>query len=212
MAANKAIFRFFDAVKKNEINEVKELLNSKTVKVDVKDPNFHDQTALHVAAKKGYNDLIQILVNEFEASVNVQNGYGEIPLQVATDVNNINIVKFLLERNSELQDYAEPYLNEPIIDELFKAAESNDITKIVELVKEQKVDVNSTDKSNHHKTALHIAATNGYEELVHVLVDELHADIQFEDNFGETAKNNAIDNDHPEIAKFLIERGYKDRF
>ncbi|KZC05177.1 E3 ubiquitin-protein ligase MIB2 [Dufourea novaeangliae] len=167
IVTNTVVLRFFEAIKKNEIDKVRELLKSKTVEVDAKDPTSHDHSTLQIAAKEGHNDLARILVDEFDAPVvNVQNGYGKIPLQL-------------------------------------------DIPKVV---KERKVDIDSVDKSNHRRTVLHVAATNGYEELVHILVDKLHVNIQRNDNFGDTAKHMATDSDCLEIAKFFIERGYNDRY
>jgi ankyrin repeat protein len=96
--------------------------------------------------------------------------------------------------------------NDTIV-KFFKAAENNDIDQVLQLVKEQKVDINSKDSENEDRTVLHVAALKGYEHLVHVLVDECGANINIRDNFGEVPLHIAADNHHIQIVKYLVEKG-----
>ncbi|XP_046752506.1 alpha-latrotoxin-Lhe1a-like [Diprion similis] len=197
------VIRFFEAVKSNDIEKVVELLNSKEVDVNAVDVTRDNQTAIHICAFRGYDKLLRTLVDEYNADINIADKVGEIPLQIACDKYNVKIAKYLIEKNSNCPEYAESYLNDKLVDELFEAAESNDLQKVTELIKNKSVDVNSVDKGNYNRTILHIAVMKGYEELARLLVDEFNADTDYEDEIGDTAKNMAIDYKRANLAELL---------
>ena len=85
----------------------------------------------------------------------------------------------------------------------FEAVRGNNINKVIELVK-QGIDVNSVDKNNYNKTALHIAAEMGYKDILELLIKD-RANINIQDDFGDVPLHVAVDNDHRELAKILIE-------
>lgn len=91
--------------------------------------------------------------------------------------------------------------------EFFEAAESNDIAKVGQLIKEKGVDVNSRDNNNEDRTILHIAALKGFEDLIRLLVEQYDADINIEDKLGEVPLHVAVDNHHIQIARYLVEKG-----
>ncbi|XP_049884018.1 uncharacterized protein LOC126379352 isoform X2 [Pectinophora gossypiella] len=198
---------FFEAVKSNDINKVDELLSSAIVDVNLKNPKEKGRTALHIASHEDYYELVCMLVDKYHADVNATDEEGELPLQLATDRYYMKIVKFLLKRNSNLQEYAARYLNSEPVEELITAAESNDINKVAQLVTSG-VDVNSEDRSNYNQTVLEVAADKGFYELAVALVDEHGADLHHEDETGESAYHKAANNKHDNIANFLAERGY----
>ena len=92
------------------------------------------------------------------------------------------------------------------IEEFFTAVLNNDIQKVVGLVKEQGVDVDSPDEHNFQKTALHKAAEKGYLEMVHVLVDELGADVNVDDSLGIYPMHRASEAGFMEIVKYLMDK------
>ncbi|KAK0158622.1 hypothetical protein PV328_009600 [Microctonus aethiopoides] len=202
--------QFFKAVNANNIKEVIKLLSTKAFDVDVKNSISNDKTALHIASENGYYDLVKVLIDDYHATVNIADKSGKLPLQLACDKYKIKIVKFLLQRNSDLQEYAQRFINDKIVDDLFDAAETNNINKVIELLKDKKVEVDAEDLGNYNRTILEVASIKGYEELVRILVDEYNADIYHEDELGDTAKNLAFNHHHKNIVKFFIERGYKD--
>ncbi|XP_046470315.1 receptor-interacting serine/threonine-protein kinase 4-like [Neodiprion pinetum] len=209
-AIPEAVIRFFEAVKSNDIEKVVGLLKSKEVDVNAVDVTSDNQTAVHLAAFRGYEKMLRILVDEYNADINIADKIGEIPLQIACDKYNVKIAKYLIEKNSNFPEYAESYLNDKLVDELFEAAESNDVQKVTELIKNKSVDVNSIDKGNYNRTILHIAVMKGYEELARLLVDEFNADTDYEDEIGDTAKNMAIDYKHANLAELLARSNSKE--
>ena len=85
----------------------------------------------------------------------------------------------------------------------FEAVRGNNINIVIDLVK-QGIDVNSVDKNNYNKTALHIAAEMGYKDILELLIKD-RANINIQDDFGDVPLHVAVDNDHRELAKILIE-------
>lgn len=209
MDSNSVVKTFFEAVKSNDVPKVVELLKTKVVDVNSRDAEAKNRTALHIAAAKGYYELTRSLVDDYKAEVNIEDAVGKIPLQLACDSYKMKIVKYLLEKKSNGRPYAERFLNDKIVDELFDAAAANNIKRVIELLKEKKLDVDSEDKGDNNRTILEIAARNGHEELVRILIDEFGADMTHKDDLGDSAKHMA-DGKYPNISKFLIERGWED--
>lgn len=198
---------FFEAIDECNTSKVEDLLSSGLINVDVKNPTFHDRSALHIAACNGDIELVRLLIDNFNASVNISDSRGQIPLEVATDYRNINIVKFLIQKGSNNPDYAAQYLNTEEVEQLFTAARANDIAEVTRLISENGLDVDTEDRSDNNSTVLEVAATNGYYDLVRVLVDQFHADVNHSDDLEESPLIMAMNNNHDNIANFLLERG-----
>ncbi|XP_061095927.1 cyclin-dependent kinase 4 inhibitor C [Conger conger] len=68
------------------------------------DPNVRDPlgglTVLHDAARDGYADTLQMLVNH-GADVNIQDNDGNLPLHLAAREGNSDVVRFLIQRTTE---------------------------------------------------------------------------------------------------------------
>ncbi|KAG7192785.1 uncharacterized protein KQ657_001568 [Scheffersomyces spartinae] len=75
----------------NNIDVVKEHLDSGSYNANSKDPNGY--TALHAAASYGHKDLLKLLV-ERGGDINIQDGEGDTPLHHTEDVET---AKFLVE-------------------------------------------------------------------------------------------------------------------
>lgn len=197
--------QFFEAVENNDIEKSDELLSS-TVDVNARTAKANDRTALHLAAHAGHYGLVALLVNRYGADVNAEDSEGDIPLQLATDRHHMQIVKFLLSRNSKKREYAARFLNTDEVEEFFRAAKANDIRTVTELL-DAGVDVNSVDLSDLHRSALHAAAREGHCDLARLLL-ERGADVHYEDDTDECAYHVALNNDHDNIANLLLEAGY----
>ncbi|KPI98946.1 Receptor-interacting serine/threonine-protein kinase 4 [Papilio xuthus] len=198
---------YFDAIDECDTSKVESLLSSGLINVDLKNPTFYDRTALHTAACNGDIELVQLLINNFNASINITDLRGQIPLEIATDYRNIDIVKFLIQKGSNNSEYAAPYLNTEEVEALFEAARANDIAEVTRLINENGLDVDTEDRSDSNRTVLEVAATNGYYDLVRVLVDEFHADVNHNDDLEESPLVMAMNNKHDNVANFLLERG-----
>ena len=84
--------------------------------------------------------------------------------------------------------------NSSLVRKLFNAVIRNDAKEVVDLVRNQGIDVDSRDarRSYLHQTALHKAAKKGYLDMVRVLVEDLGADINIDDISGFSPIQRAI--------------------
>ena len=84
--------------------------------------------------------------------------------------------------------------NSSLVRKLFNAVIRNDVKEVVDLVRNQGVDVDSRDARHFylHQTALHKAAMKGYLDMVRVLVEDLGADINIDDILGYSPIQRAI--------------------
>ncbi|XP_035268343.1 cyclin-dependent kinase 4 inhibitor C [Anguilla anguilla] len=68
------------------------------------DPNVRDPvgglTVLHDAARDGYADTLQVLVNH-GADVNIQDNEGNLPLHLAAREGNLDVVELLIQPTAE---------------------------------------------------------------------------------------------------------------
>ena len=87
---------------------------------------------------------------------------------------------------------------------LITAAEAGDLTLVKSLVKDKKIDINAKDQTG--ATALMLAAINGNDDVVNVLIKH-KANLELKSNEGETALSFAVSNDNASIAKKLITAG-----
>ena len=198
---------FFEVVKSNKFDAALEMLKLKEIDINSRDTKSHGQTALHIAAKNGYEDLVKLIVNDYNADINIKDNRGETPLMVACDNYHPNIAKFLVEHAPDDADYAKIILNEKPVDDLFEAVEKNDITKVSEILDQKIVEVNVIDKSKHNRSILQAAARQGHEELVRLLVEKYNANIQWSDDIGDLSVHMAADNGHIGVVKYLVDKG-----
>ena len=84
-------------IKANDINTLKELLQSQNVNC-----KFHDhETPLHVAAKQGHMEVIQCLI-QCGADVNVKDNDDWTPLHYAYENGHLQIVQVLIENGADV--------------------------------------------------------------------------------------------------------------
>ena len=55
-------------------------------------------TALHLAFKENYLDIVQFLLSNFKCRMNIKNGTGELPFHMACASKSLDIVKMVIER------------------------------------------------------------------------------------------------------------------
>ena len=77
-----------------DVDEVRQLLNSKQYRVDI--TNSNKQTPLHLACANGQEDMVDVLVNEFNASIEVSDGSNYTPLLLAAKNDHFHIVTLLV--------------------------------------------------------------------------------------------------------------------
>lgn len=77
--------KLFNAVIRNDVKEVLDLVRNQGIDVDSRDARrlYLHQTALHKAAKKGYLDMVRVLVEDLGADINIDDISGFSPIQRA---------------------------------------------------------------------------------------------------------------------------------
>ncbi|XCN71444.1 MAG: ankyrin repeat domain-containing protein [Candidatus Electrothrix aestuarii] len=185
------------------------------------------EPALILAAQRGHTDLVKLLI-ENKANINIKNLYSYTPLIAAAENGHHDIIQLLLEAGADINA-----INVEGNSALIKSTENGD-TESVKLLIDHGADPNirnkvikmptkikgiTTTRRNQRKighSALTVAATKGYLDLVEILLDH-GADINNGNiskkesyNFSMsdyTALTWAVRFGQPEVTKLLIERG-----
>ncbi|CAF3331972.1 unnamed protein product [Rotaria socialis] len=96
---------FYDACRENNISLVDHYLKTMTVEeVDRIEPN--GSTALHVAAYRGYDKIVELLIQK-GASCSVKNRYNSTPLEEAKTDRIRQLIRRRLNKNRFVGDYVE---------------------------------------------------------------------------------------------------------
>ncbi|KAL5092097.1 hypothetical protein Trisim1_001988 [Trichoderma cf. simile WF8] len=168
--------------------------------------NFSDgdkQTALHIAAREGHDDIVSLLL-EADAMLDEVDDHGQTPLTVAALAGKIAIVQTLLDAGADpLQKNAE---EETIVAQVAYKNCSSVYASIVDILINKGVDPNSVDYSRH--TALHWAAAADKADVVECLLRHkarLVKDIQLWNPLHHAARNSS--DSGTKIANLLIEAG-----
>ncbi len=85
------------AVCHNDIDEVERLLNTG---VSFRPANWYDTPVLVTAAKYGYSEVVQVLI---DAGANVNSGCDRLPLHIASECGHVEVVLRLLNSDAYIQ-------------------------------------------------------------------------------------------------------------
>lgn len=97
--------RLLESVANGDLNAVRQCVESVA---DINAVNNDDETALMIASKKGYLEIVKYLVeNDFEVNARVMFG-NETALILASQCGHLEIVKFLISKGADknTQDYS----------------------------------------------------------------------------------------------------------
>jgi ankyrin repeat protein len=125
---------------------------------------FKGETPLHLASRKGYEKIVQILV-EMNAELDVRNKAGITPLGLACIHGNTKIVKYLL-KNGASPDISDKARSTPL-----HVATTNgylDIVKCLLSSKKGLLTINNVDED--HQTAIFVACAQGHWKIVEYLI------------------------------------------
>ena len=176
-----------------------DLLISNGANINAKD--FGDNTPLYVAAGSADKNVVEHLI-EKKANVNVLNDIGKSPLFSASTTNTGEIVNILLEAGSQDLNARDIYGNTP----LHYAASRHNSRALLALFSAGATGVNR--KNFAGETPLHKASDSGVGLLTatRILVDH-GAEINVEDELGETPIFKAALIPNADIVEFLIQSG-----
>ncbi|KAK9861698.1 hypothetical protein WJX84_004552 [Apatococcus fuscideae] len=192
---NERVVRLVDAAARGSLEEVDFMLGSGDVEVD--DGDYHQRTALHLAASNGHIAMVRHLVLQHGAYLNVVDRYGGTPMMDAVRQRHAEVVAFLKRTGAVFDaDVAKGAL--------FKAAVEGD-ADYLELLILNGMLPNSTDYNE--RTPLHLAASHGHVHIVRYLCHLPGINVNPEDNMGDTPLMDAIRQVHLEVQDELRQHG-----
>jgi ankyrin repeat protein len=173
------------AAAENGHEAIVKLLVEKGAEFDFTD-TYDGQTPLWMAAKNGHEAVVKLLV-ENGAKLNFKDKYNDqTPLWIAAAKGHEAVVKLLVEKGAEVD---------------FKDKHHGQMSRLMTKVMRNRV--------GYGQTPLWVAAKNGHEAVVKLLVEK-GAELDFKDKrHGQTPLQVAAKNGHEAIVKLLVEKGAK---
>ena len=169
------------------------------VYVDV--PGLLKETPLHLAAKNGFKDLVDVLVQS-GSNVNARNfPMQETPLHLATRNGHRHIAQFLVQQGSQVNARNNPSRETPL-----HLASRNGHQQIAEFLIRHGSQVNARN-APWQETPLHLASKNGHQQIAEFLIQHGGQVNARKRPWQETALHLASRNGHQQIAEFLIQHG-----
>jgi len=146
-----------------------------------------------------YNaDLVRLLLATGKVDLEAKDADGQIPLEVALNLESNDIARMLLLEMLRTKQAA--YRMKPSV---IIAAAKNGCEEVVEKILElESLDINTADKNG--KTALHFAAEKGYVGIVRRLLDAGVAGINSRCRKSETPFSQAVKKGHTEVVRLLV--------
>jgi len=158
-----------------------------------------EETAFCVAASRGYEVMVQLLVNK-GANIEATDKFGETALWKAASEGHENIVDLLLNKGANIEatnGFGETALH---------GAASGGHESIVDLLLNKGANTEATNRFG--ETALHGAALGGREVVVRLLLNR-GANIEAADDSGHTPLYWANSTRHKSVAQLLLNSGAK---
>ncbi|KAK4998542.1 hypothetical protein LTR66_002248 [Elasticomyces elasticus] len=205
---------------------------------DLSDGGPCGRTPLSYAAERGYEAVVQVLLETGEVDVDSKDKDGRTPLSYAANYGSEAVVRVLLgtgEINVDLKDkdgrtplsYAANYGSEAVVRLLLETGEVDAVSKdiygrtpisfaashgkyaVVQLLLEIG-GVDADPKDSWSRTSLSYAAKSGYEAIVRLLLETGEVDTDSKDISGITPLSYAARNSHKAVVRVLLETGKVD--
>jgi len=151
------------AAASGDLKTLQELLTLPSV--DVNEGDYDKRTALHLAAGEGHVEIIKLLI-KYNADVNVEDRFGNRPLDDAQRGKKSDVIELLRRHN------ALPGSNAQQSSDLIEAAAAGDIGEVEKILKSDAMteyDINASDYDR--RTCLHVAAAEGHADVVKLLCE-----------------------------------------
>ena len=194
---NEPVARVLLGIERSEYGTEKGPGLSKKPMLPVDIENLYDETPLHLAARAGQGDFVQMLLDQ-GADPDNESGKSQTPLLAGAEAGQedacARLIKWGAAINFEDNEGACP---------LHKATRCGSLP-IVKMLMEVEADVNAAESDGF--TALHWAANQGHIVILNLLCDK-GANVNTSDEDGETPLHRAVACGHPEIVAELMKRG-----
>eukprot|EP00441_Pelagodinium_beii_P023670 CAMPEP_0197665036 /NCGR_PEP_ID=MMETSP1338-20131121/58994_1 /TAXON_ID=43686 ORGANISM="Pelagodinium beii, Strain RCC1491" /NCGR_SAMPLE_ID=MMETSP1338 /ASSEMBLY_ACC=CAM_ASM_000754 /LENGTH=442 /DNA_ID=CAMNT_0043243787 /DNA_START=176 /DNA_END=1504 /DNA_ORIENTATION=- len=169
--------------------------------LDINLADYDDRTALHLAASEGLMLAVQILIKDLGADPNVSDRYGGTPLDDAIRAGHTRVAEFL-QAHGGLQGKTAHFADPEFF--LLEAGATGDL-EMLRRLHQSKVDMSSGNEDG--RTALHMAAANGHVSIAQELIKNMGVNVNIQDRFEGTPLDDAVENAHQEVIKYLISQG-----
>jgi Protein kinase domain/Ankyrin repeats (3 copies) len=176
------------------LDKVKAILKARPQLMNFRD--YDRRTALHVAASEGHVEVCKYLV-QGGAKVNRSDRWGGSPLDDAHRHRHKDVIIYL-------RDLGASSGTTNKMGNFITAAADGDVDEVAFMLSIGDIDVNEGDYDN--RTALHLAAGEGREEVVKLLCEK-GANVNIEDRWGNRPLDDAVASKQKICAKILMECG-----
>ena len=181
------------AIIKNKLEEFREILDNKYEFININKPidNFQKFSAIHYVALYGYQEMLQDLLNKYEANVNLVSLDNWSALHLSTYKGHINIVNILIQFKDTNCDLCLPKIGTA----LHLACKRNNF-KIVSLLLHK---CNPRIRNDSNKLPIEIANDHNIKKLLNKIMysgngnkkyDEEDLKVKFDNNILNIKKNN----------------------
>uniref|UniRef100_A0A7S0HH37 Cyclic nucleotide-binding domain-containing protein n=1 Tax=Hanusia phi TaxID=3032 RepID=A0A7S0HH37_9CRYP len=185
---------FCGAASRGELEKMQRFLR---IGLNVDETDSNGRTALHVAACEGKLEAVKLLITN-SASVSLRDKYGNTPLNDAVRHGQDHIAAILRSQNQALNF---PGRDAGVL--LCNHAFHGKLEDIERLISNG---INVNEANYDLRTALHLAACEGHEEVVKYLLTK-SADVNCRDRLGRTPLCDALVHCHTNIQDILREAG-----
>ena len=179
---------------------VKLVIETSTVRVDPNLTNRRKQTALFLACDYGHQNIAEYLLTKVECNPNVQDIHGNTPLHIASRNGHLQCMKLIIEAGTVRVD---PNLTNKNNQTALHLASENGHRNITEYLLTHTT-CNPNIQDIHGNTPLHIASHDGHMECVKLIVENLRVDPNLTNNNKQTALYLACEYGHRNIAEYLL--------
>jgi len=168
------------------------------INISAGDVDYEGRSALHVAAAKGWIEVVNLLISSFQVMTNVTDHAGFTPLQVAVRGMHVDCAMAIRKAGGDLM-----WDENTAAGELCEAAKHGNSDKL-DLLVACGISVNAADYDQ--RTALHLACSVGNKAICEALIDG-GANVNARDRWKSTPLRDAIREGHRDLAVWLYSRG-----
>ena len=161
-------------------------------------------TLLHLAAHRGWMDIVFDLITKYKCDTNCKDSCGRTPLHYAARNNHLEVVRYFIN-----EQHCDPMTRDNDgCTPLHYAASNNHLEVVRYFINEQHCDPMTRD--NDGCTPLHYAVVNNHLEVVRYFINEQHCDPMTRDNDGNTPLHFACRYGNAQIVQYLLSTGKVD--
>ena len=164
-----------------------------------------NMSALFYALEKSDLTIIQLLMDFPGIEVNNRNDRGECPILYATGKRH-EAVRLFLSNPTTVLDSVLYGTEEDVVN---IACSQNSVEMLQMFIEDKRWDpemINRTPRLGHNDSALSTAAKEGFTDIMKILLNQPGVNINIRDNWRYTPLFHAVERDHPEIVKLLLDK------